>query len=208
VEVQMGVQPRAKAVDEDHGALAGRCTGAGTVLAQHPLDGGQEELRHGHIDCVIGRVDSDSAQRDANEFEILPLVDEHFEVACGRTNRLARQRKIDLPKLRDQSWIIPNQSTYTRQVFDAAFVSSGIAPPQAQIESPSFHVSLATVAQSNLLTIAPRSAVEYYAALGKVRKLNLAQPFQPDYAVFITLRNAVSHPSVEIIRKTLRELTA
>ena len=42
VKVQMGVQQRAKAVDEDHGALAGRCNGAGSVLAQHPLAGVQE----------------------------------------------------------------------------------------------------------------------------------------------------------------------
>jgi len=38
----MGVQQRAKAADKDHGALAGRCTGAGTVLAQHPPAGVQD----------------------------------------------------------------------------------------------------------------------------------------------------------------------
>jgi len=42
VEVQMGVQERAKAVDEEHSAEPGRCTGAGTVLPQNPRDGGQE----------------------------------------------------------------------------------------------------------------------------------------------------------------------
>ena len=165
-------------------------------------------LRQGHIDCVIGRVDADSTQRNANEFEIVPLTDEHFEVACSRANPLARQRKLDLPKLRDRPWIVPPQNTYTRQIFEAAFVSIGIAPPQAQIESPSFHVSLATVAESKLLTIAPRSAVEYYTALGKVRKLNLAHPFQADYAVFITLKNAAMLQSVEMVRRTLKELTA
>jgi len=38
----MGAPQRAKAVDEDHGALAGRCTGPGTVLPQYRLDGARE----------------------------------------------------------------------------------------------------------------------------------------------------------------------
>lgn len=47
VEVQMGVEQRTETMDEDHGAEAGCCTGTGTVLAQHPLDGGQENVQRG-----------------------------------------------------------------------------------------------------------------------------------------------------------------
>ena len=161
-------------------------------------------LREGHIDCVIGRVDSDSTGRHAGAFDILPLVDEHFEVACGRGHPLARRRKLDLRLLHGERWILPHRGTYTRGVFDAAFVSIGSAPPTAHIESPSFHVSLATVAESRLLTIAPRSAVAFYASLGHVRKLSLAQPFQPDFAVFVTLKNTVRLPAVELIRTELQ----
>jgi DNA-binding transcriptional LysR family regulator len=175
-------------------------------LVDGSVSGVLSMLREGHIDCVIGRVDTSSTQRNANEFEIVPLMDEHFEVACSRSNPLARRRKVDLPKLRDQPWIVPPTRTYTRQVFDAAFVSTGVAPPQAQIESPSFHVSLATVAETSFLTVAPRSAVAYYAKLGNVRRLRLVPPFQRDYIVFITLRNAAKHPSVEMIRNDLQEL--
>jgi len=52
-KVQMGVQQRAKAVDEDHGASAGRCTDAGTVLPQHPRDGGEEDVQCGIQNCRI-----------------------------------------------------------------------------------------------------------------------------------------------------------
>jgi len=47
VEVQMGAPQRTKAVDKDHGAEAGRRTEAGTVLPQHPRDGGQEDVQCG-----------------------------------------------------------------------------------------------------------------------------------------------------------------
>jgi DNA-binding transcriptional LysR family regulator len=163
-------------------------------------------LREGQIDCVIGRISPDIGERDDNAYDILPLNDEHFEIACRPDHLLARRRKLDLHQLGDQSWILPPRDTYTREVFDAAFVSNGVKPPAARIESRSFHVSLATVAETSLLTIAPRSAVDFYASLGRVRKLRLAKPFQTDCAVFVTLKTSVSLPSVELIKWELQKL--
>lgn len=165
-------------------------------------------LRDGQIDCVIGRISTDIGEREREAFDVLPLNDEHLEVACGPDHPLGRRRVLDLHQLRDQRWIIPTRGTYTRTVFDGAFVSAGIMPPSAHIESPSFHLSLATVAESRLMTIAPRSAVDFYASLGRVRRLRLAQPFQTDYAVFVTLKGPACLPSVELIKATLRRLTA
>ena len=47
VKKQMRVEQRRETVDEDHGAEVGRCTGAGTVVSQYPLDGGQEYTQCG-----------------------------------------------------------------------------------------------------------------------------------------------------------------
>ncbi|CAN5636459.1 LysR substrate-binding domain-containing protein [soil metagenome] len=185
-------------------ALAARNELPRMRLRDGPVSEVMRLLREGHYDCVIGRVDSDSLEHHAGTLDVVPLVDEHFEVACGSGHPLARKRKLDLRQLHGERWILPDRGTYTRRVFDAAYVSIGSTPPPAHIESPSFHVSLATVAQSPLLTIAPRSAVAFYASRGHVHKLSLAQPFQPDYAVFVTLRNAVRFPAVELIRRELQ----
>jgi molybdate transport repressor ModE-like protein len=185
-------------------ALAARQELPRMQLRDGPVSEVLRLLREGHFDCVIGRVDSDSTEYHAGTFDIVPLVDEHFEVACGRSHPLARRRKLDLRQLQGERWMLPDRGTYTRRVFDAAYVSIGSTPPPAHIESPSFHVSLATVAESRLLTIAPRSAVAFYASLGHVHKLSLAQPFQPDFAVFVTLKNAVRLPAVELIRRELQ----
>ena len=195
-------------------SLVPRLVGALSVKSQLPrlqlIDGSVSSvlamLRQGQIDCVIGRAETHSTHGDGDEFDIVPLTDERFEVACGRNHPLVSTRKLGLRRLRDQIWALPPRTTYTRQVFDAAFVSLGLSPPQPHIETQSFHTSLATVAESDLLTIAPRSAVDYYAGLGKVRKLNLMHPFQADYAVFITLRNAVMLPALRLIGITLQQL--
>ena len=165
-------------------------------------------LRDGEIDCVIGRLPPESHDHEGDGFEVLPLIDERLEVACSRRHPLSHKRKVTLRELAGQSWIVPLRGTYTRHVFDAAFASAGFVPPSAQVECPSFHVSLAVVAQSRLLTIAPRSAVELYARLDNVRRLGLAQPFPTDYAVLVTLKRRDPLPAVESITAALRRLTA
>ncbi len=165
-------------------------------------------LREGQIDCVIGRARTHSGHIDENEFDVMPLMDERLEIACGSSNALARRRTVTLSDLKEGPWIIPGAGTYTRQLFDAAFAGMGLTPPHAQVESASFHVSLATVAQSEFLTVAPSSSVHYYASLGKVKKVRLAQPFQSDFSVFITQRHAPPLNHVENIRRSLRALCA
>lgn len=163
-------------------------------------------LLEGRIDCVIGRVD-DVQPQDAERFEIVRLTDERFEIACAPDHRLARARRVPLARLRDEAWAVAPQGTYTRQAFDAAFVSMGLLPPAPALESPSFHTSLATVATSGLLAFAPRSAVQAYVGAGRVRRVALAQPFPADYAVFVTLRGLPMLPAVEQVRACLQEIT-
>lgn len=165
-------------------------------------------LREGAIDCVIGRVSPAIGDPDDGAFDIVPLHDEPLEVASSSRHPLARKRGLRLHQLGEQSWVLPPAGTYTREAFDAAFVGGGTMPPRAHIESASFHVSLATVAETRLLTIAPRSAVDFYASLGRVRRLRLASPFRTDFLVFVTPKHAAPLPSIELIKATLRRLTA
>ncbi len=163
-----------------------------------------DRLRAGEIDCVIGRIETESARKNLDVFEIDPLTDEHLEVASAPSHPLARARRIPLSRLFEHPWILPLRATYTRQMFEAAFVNIGMLPPRPHIESSSFHTNLATVAESRFLTIAPKSAVNYYMTIGKVRKLNLAEPFPINHIVFITLKGTATLPAVSLIRAAIR----
>ena len=79
----------------------------------------------------------------------------------------------------------------------------GLVPPQPLIESPSFHDSFAILARTNFLAIAPQSAVAYYQALGRVRRLDLRDPFPTDHAVLATLPSMASLPTIQLIREAL-----
>lgn len=162
-------------------------------------------LCDGQVDCVIGRV-SDLESHGARRFDVLPLHDEGFEIACAPDHPLARERRLTLARMRDQPWIAVPHGTYTRQVFDAAFTSAGLVPPVPEMESPSFHTNLATAARTRMLTFAPRSAVRLYVENRRVQRVALAQPFPTDYSAFLTLRDVPAVPAVLLLREALTEI--
>lgn len=164
-------------------------------------------LRAGDIDCVVGRV-GDVQAGDLARMDVLPLSDERFEVACALQHPLARRRRLQLRQLVQAPWAVTGHGTYTRKVFDNAFLSQGLVPPVPAVESPSFHTNLATTAGTDLLAFAPHTAVQTYVQYGRVRCLSLAQPFQTDYLVFITLREVALLPAVERVRDTLTDIAA
>ena len=164
------------------------------------------QLRAGEIDCVIGRIDVDSARHGLDDLDIRPLQDECLAIACALGHTLARRRRLTMRQLQGHQWILPAHTTYTRQAFEAAFLGQGLAPPEPLLESTAFHTNLATVAQTELLTIAPQSAVAYYQALGKVQALALASPFPTDFLVFATLKASAGMTSVERIASVLQQI--
>lgn len=162
-------------------------------------------LSTGEVDCVIGRV-GDINVYGEGRFDITPLCDEGFEVVCSQTNPLAKKRRLTLLQLRDSPWIASPQGSYTRQVFDAAFVSLGLEPPVPEMVSPSFHTSLATAAKSDLVAFAPRTALQPYLENKRVQRVSLAQPFQTDFSAFLTLRGVPALSAVTHLRTVLMEI--
>ena len=163
-------------------------------------------LREGTIDCVIGRIDSDRLEGRADEFRITRLTRDDYAVACAPTHPLAGKRKLALAALRAQEWVLAPRGTHTRQVFELRFASQGLQPPQPLIECAAFHTNLSTVSNCPLLTVAPHSAVQSYVRLGRVRQLDLAQPFASDSIVFMTMRDLPELPALGLVRNALLEV--
>lgn len=164
-------------------------------------------LSAGEVDCVIGRV-GDIQGLGEGRFDIVPLFDEGFEVACASGHPLGRRRRVSLAELQGSRWIVAPRGTYTRQVFDAAFLRQGLEPPAPEIQSPSFHTSLATAACTDLIAFVPRSAARLYRSHGSVRQVSLAEPFQTDHAAFLTLRGVPPLPSVMALQAALQEVAS
>jgi len=162
-----------------------------------------EKLEDGEIDCAIGRLELDSLRSSIDAFEVVPLIDEHYEVACAPTHPLAAQREVPWRTLQQYPWILPPPTTYTWRVFESGFRSRGMAPPQPLVESPSFHDSVAIVARTDMLVLAPRSAVAYYQELGRICRIDLRDPYPVDYAVLMMLKSVATLPAMQAVRDAL-----
>lgn len=165
-----------------------------------------ERLLAGDIDCLLGRLDpGDVSPLFLRELQAETLWPEQLAVAAGIDHPLARAEQITTEMLAQADWIVAPPGTRTRQLFDERFQTQGVAPPTPRIASFSFHTNLCVVAESPLLTIAPATAVNHYAARGRVRALRLAQPFPQGGTLFVRRRDATL-PALMDVAEALRGL--
>lgn len=181
------------------------------ALREGSVSGLLGQLRQGNLDGVISRLLPDPVGQDAGsqDLSIVPLDDDPYEAACAPGHPLARRRALPLAALATLPWVLPPRDTNTRQAFEAAFVGQGMPAPLPEVESPSFHVSFALLARNpQLVTLAPRSAVRYYAALGIVRALRLEGPFPTGRLVFMARPERLAMPALAQVAQLLQALGA
>ena len=166
-------------------------------------------LAAGALDAVVGRMETRENEGWGAQFDITTLGNDPYEVACAPCAPWASRRAVRLDELIDAPWIVPSRGTYTRRAFEIAFLSQGMQPPVPRIESVSFHASFAIVAECpTFLTLAPRSSVRYYQALGKVQAVRLTHPFPDDRMILAVRREALGMPAVQAIRRALMAVSA
>lgn len=167
-----------------------------------------EKLQAGEVDCAIGRLELDGGRDDIDTFEVVPLTDEHYEVACSPTHTLAGRHRVPWAELQRYPWVLPPLSTYTWRIFEMGFRQLAMPAPRLAIESPSFHDSFAILAKTDFLSIAPRSAVAYYQTLGRVCRVDLLNPYPVDYAVLVALKSTMVLPAMQRVRDALIRISA
>lgn len=173
-------------------------------LHESSVSGLMSDLVSGALDIVIGRLEASEEVGWMDRFDITLLENDPYEIACAPGSRFARRRAVQLDELLALPWVVAPKGTYTRQAFEVAFLRLGMQPPVPIIESPSFHASFAILAENTgYLTIAPRSSVRYYDALGKVRPVRLRTPFPEDRMVLAIRRDALAIPAVRAVKQAL-----
>lgn len=154
-------------------------------------------LVNGEVDCVVSSLDSEVAPQQIHQFRISHLWEERRVVVAAIDNPLVRRRKVTLEESLQHPWILMPARSTTRQAVERMFLTAGLPPPEARIETNSFHIGLNLAAGSRMLTVVPESA--YRQCTDKVRKLQMSQEFQPSVMTFITLRDIPTTPYVDLL---------
>lgn len=174
--------------------LAAYCAGVGRFrlrVQEGPSPVLLELLLAGELDALVGRLPAASG---SGAFPAAirhhKLYEEPMCIACGVNHPLANGSKVALADLAACGWVLPSQESLSRRALEDAFLLGGRTAPTPLIEVSSFVYGLAMAACSDLLTVAPRTAVHAQERLGLVRTLKTSLRLKPTAIYWMRRRSS------------------
>jgi DNA-binding transcriptional LysR family regulator len=179
-------------------------TGLTVRLVEQTVEATLADLYMHKLDCAISRVDAETlAEYPRDVFKLDPLLQLEMKVACGRDHPLLKSTSITLDALLPYSWAVLALDSQARIAFEQAFVVSGLTPPIPVIESLSFVSNLNLIRNTDLLTIAPTSAIETFRQLGIVECIEFKWPVPMSPLMLISRRDDSESSDLEEFREIL-----
>jgi DNA-binding transcriptional LysR family regulator len=177
--------------------LAAHCAAAGQFrlrLHEGPSPLLLEMLLAGELDAVVGRLPAASVSAPLPaDIHHQQLYEEPMWVACGVNHRLSNARSITVDDLGACDWVLPSRESLSRRALEDAFVLHGRAAPAPLIEVSSFVYGLEMVADSNLLTVAPGTAIRTRERHGLVGILKTPLRMTPTSIYWMRRRSSAAN---------------
>lgn len=130
----------------------------------------------GTLDCALGRIGGRVLQPlRARDLRVTHLHSVPLKIFAASGHRILRRPTLALQDLLECNWVLLPHETESRQVFDHAFSQNGLVPPAPVVESKSLSANFRLVAKTELLGIAPETALRDFAPPG-IRCLRLEWP--------------------------------
>jgi DNA-binding transcriptional LysR family regulator len=201
--VRVGVLPVAEARLLSTTLLALRKSAPG--LAVQVEDGTRDvmlnALRRGEIDCVIGRLDAGGVSDP--DLHIEKLIQLPIAIIVSPSHPLIQKRRLSWPDLVPYSWVLPPRGAPIRTAIDREFTDLGLAPPSPAIESTSFRLIEAVVAETDMVGVITYEASLGYARSGELAVLPVRLTGRLPHIGVIT-RTAVTSKALDTFLATLR----
>lgn len=163
-------------------------------IRQDTVEGLLLALSKGQVDCAVGVLEGSTQAGQFRKFQVTPLWEESLVIVAASDHPLARRRKLSLQSVLDHDWVLMPNGSSNRRAVESLFLQSGLEPPEARIETESFHIGLSLVAASRMLTAVPESAYRQYQP--RVRALRIDRDFASRTLVFVTLAGVPMLPAV------------
>lgn len=149
-----------------------------------PYDGQLTALRMGAIDVLIGAL---RMPPPADDVEERTLFSDTLSVIARRGHPLAGRKTVSIDDLRQYSWVVPRESTPTRDHFNALVRAEEGGPLPSLIETSSLVVLRGLLLKSDRLAILSRRQVTYEEQTGLLTSLPVALK-DPPRPIGLTLR--------------------
>lgn len=159
-------------------------------------------LTNGDLDVVIGRRPD---QHEHADLAIDLLADpEQMSVISRPGHRLAREKKIPLTDLFEQTWILHPVGSPMRLRVENALRQAKMASPLDIVETSSLLAVTALIEASEMISVVPRDVALHYAKYGMVAVLDVDMPISMVNLGIITKRSRTLSPAVMEFIKYLK----
>ena len=183
-------------MSQRHPQVAVRVTPLNTEALELPA------LHERSVDFVIARIPP-SYRNDDLDIEILAA--DSLMVIVGAQSTWARKRKVALPELVNERWILP-PTPYIRSVMKEAFEAYGVPPPADRVTTQSIQLRIRLLATGQFVSILADSVLQENANRWALKALPLELPVKPPPWAIVKLKNRTISPVVQIFIDHLKEV--
>lgn len=162
-------------------------------------------LRERDVEFIVGRLPPLMSEED---LKVDILFDDPLVVATGAKNRWANRRKIHLPELLDEPWVLPPPDEFIGALFTEIFRSCGLDRPRSCVVCRSLHMNDALLASGRYLAIYSASRLQLNAKRLSIKVLPVKLPDQPSRVGIVTLKNRTLSPIAQLFIKNMREVVS
>jgi DNA-binding transcriptional LysR family regulator len=133
--------------------------------------------------------------------------DDQVVVVAGRQSKWARSRKLVLPDLVKERWILPPDDTMPGLLASELFRAGGADLPRAPITTLSMHLCCQLAASSKFVTMLPSSILRFNKLDQSLKVLPIKLAPQRRPVGIVTLRNRTLPPAARLFTECVH-LTA
>jgi DNA-binding transcriptional LysR family regulator len=157
-------------------------------------------LQERRVDLVIARIPRSSVNDD---LDIEALLDDKLLVIVGAQNAWARKRKVALPELVKERWILP-PTPYVRTFIKEAFEAHGLQAPSERVAAHSIQLRIQLLATGGFVSVLPDSILQENAERWSLKALPIDLRGNPPPWSIIKLKNRTVGPVVHLFIDHLR----
>lgn len=160
-----------------------------------------EALERGEIDLAVARI----PQGWSCENLILEEArDEFIQIAARADHPAIHCANIELKALTDYTWIAQPHPAPLRDIHEQIFREALLPSPARIIETSSTTLTVSLLAQTDALTLLPRSLIDYYEKMGLLSALPVAVKARLGLFGLIWRRDAVMTAAMKTVVQALR----
>jgi DNA-binding transcriptional LysR family regulator len=161
------------------------------------------ELSERNVDLLILRSSGPIAD-ERLDFEY--LFDDTYVVVAGAENPWVRRRKIEIPELVNELWVLPPPESVIGSIVREAFRASGCDYPRVTVVTDSPHMRISLLATGRFVTVFPASALRFLTRRSELKILPVELPRARRPNGIVTLKNRALSPVAKLFIDCAREV--